>query len=109
MPEKALTVTPLAKKECFAKPENDNSVTEKSQNVSELNTSEQTYLINKNKTLKVQSELGKPPQKSNLNEDKVLDLSTGFRQKFPENKKSTLPQNSDGGWDFLGKLSKFFY
>ena len=111
MPEKALTVVHLAKKDSFAKPDNEKSrelsVAEKTEDLQTL--PEPSYLINKNKSLKLQFETGKPPYKSNLNEDKVLDLSTGVRQKFPENKKSTLPQSSDGGWDFLGKLSKFFY
>ena len=111
LPDKALAVIPLAKKDSFAKPDNEKSrelsVAEKTEDLQTL--PEPSYLINKNKSLKLQFETGKPPYKSNLNEDKVLDLSTGVRQKFPENKKSTLPQSSDGGWDFLGKLSKFFY
>ena len=81
--------------------------TEKLQNVPEPITSEQMFLVNKNKSLNdFQSVPGIPPYKYNLNEDNPLDLSTGISHKSPKNKESTLPQSSDSGWDFLEKLSK---
>ena len=116
MPEKALTVTPLAKKDSFANFDNDNSMnlsvakkTEDLQDEPKLISSEQTYLINKNKSLNdFQSESRQPSNKSNFDEDNPLDLSTGTSHKSPKNKKLSLKQSSDGGWDFLEKLSKLF-
>ena len=117
LPENALAVIPLTKKDGFAKLENNSLMklsaankTEKLQNVPEPITSEQMFLVNKNKSLNdFQSVPGIPPYKYNLNEDNPLDLSTGISHKSPKNKESTLPQSSDSGWDFLEKLSKFCF
>ena len=109
LPEKALEIVPLDKKDCFDKLEKNKSVklnvAENSQNVLEPTTSEQMFLINKNKSLKnLQFVSGKPSQKSNLSEDIALDLTVGgSRIKSPGKEKIIISQSSDGGWEFLDK------
>ena len=110
LPEKALKIVPLVKKNFSWKISNENTMklkvaekTEESQNVPVPTTPEHIFLTNKNKSLKFfQSVSEKPFQKSNLSED-VLDLSVASRTKSPEKKITSSSQSSDRGWDFLEK------
>ena len=112
LPTEALEIVPLVNKPRFRKLENDSSTkfnvaekTEVAQSTREPTTSEQTYLVNKNKSLKkFRPVLARPSQmKTVLNEDSALDLSmkTCASIESPGKVKTILSQSSDSGWEFL--------
>ena len=112
LPEDALKTVPKVKKDCFKKlvkdnltKLNDGEKIEVAQRLPEPTTSEKTYLVNKNKSLKkFRPVSGRPSQmKTILNEDSALDLSMGTRASIesPEKVKTILSQSSDSGWEFL--------
>ena len=107
LPEKALKIVPLVKKNNFQEVEKNNSmnldVAEKTED--KVVESQQIYLVNRKKDSQTISV--KPSQESFV--DEALDLSA----KIKVTNDVTIPRqkklNSDGGWEFLKKLSKFSY
>ena len=105
LPEKALKIVPLVKKNNFQEVEKNNSmnldVAEKTED--KVVESQQIYLVNRKKDSQTISV--KPSQESFV--DEALDLSA----KIKVTNDVTIPRqkklNSDGGWEFLKKLSKF--